>query len=145
MTRWQQLFVKSENSGIYTAGPDEAASVPKAAGKAGLAFFRLDAAGVKGKHDFLKAAARALQFPAYFGSNWDAFEDCLTDLSWQQAIGYVLLLENLNNFADHAPAEMNQTRSILQDAAEYWKGQGVRFFVILTDRDRRRSPMRARP
>lgn len=145
MTSWQQLFIKPENSGIYAAGPDEAVTIHKAAGKAGLAFFRLNAARIKGKHAFLKVAARALQFPTYFGSNWDAFEDCLTDLSWQQADGYVLLLTNLEDFADNAPAELEMTRSILRDASAYWKEQGIRFFVIMADQDRQKSPKGARP
>jgi RNAse (barnase) inhibitor barstar len=29
---------------------------------------------------FFREAARALEFPAHFGHNWDAFLDCLRDL-----------------------------------------------------------------
>jgi hypothetical protein len=32
-----------------------------------------------------------LAFPAWFGHNWDALADCLTDLSWLPAAGYVLI------------------------------------------------------
>src|SRR5947209_1850287 len=35
--------------------------------------------------------AAALQFPYYFGENWDAFDECLTDLSWLPGDAYILL------------------------------------------------------
>ncbi|QDU81619.1 Barstar (barnase inhibitor) [Polystyrenella longa] len=31
---------------------------------------------------FLDHLAEVLEFPSYFGRNWDALSDCLTDLSW---------------------------------------------------------------
>ncbi len=39
---------------------------------------------------FFDEAAAALHFPPTFGENWDAFYDCLTDLAWLPAEGYVL-------------------------------------------------------
>lgn len=39
----------------------------------------LDTRGVTDKAGFLAAAARDLQFPDYFGNNWDAFEECVRD------------------------------------------------------------------
>jgi len=39
------------------------------------------------------AIAAAFEFPSYFGRNWDALVDCLGDLEWLDANGYVLLVD----------------------------------------------------
>ena len=79
MKNWEQLFAKAKNSGVFSLEDAACPEVRKAAAQAGLAVFHLNLAGVNEKVGFLSAAAKALQFPSHFGSNWDAFEDCLTD------------------------------------------------------------------
>src|SRR3954465_14539189 len=36
--------------------------------------------------------AQVLEFPDYFGHNWDALEECLADLEWLPAKGYILII-----------------------------------------------------
>ena len=72
------------------------------------------------------------------GPNWDAFKDCLSDMSWQQADGYVLLLEGWQDFAGSAPAAIKVARSILQDAAAL-KSTESGFFAIMAGKKRRQS------
>ena len=38
--------------------------------------------GLGTKSELLAALAGALSLPDYFGANWDALADCLTDLGW---------------------------------------------------------------
>ncbi|HEY5127851.1 MAG TPA: barstar family protein [Bradyrhizobium sp.] len=39
-------------------------------------------ANIAGKQELFATLAKQLSFPDYFGENWDAFEECLRDLSW---------------------------------------------------------------
>src|SRR5258708_36947570 len=52
--------------------------------------------------------AAALQFPCYFGENWDAFDECLTDLTWLPAEAYVLLIVQSIQLLDKEPEEQLQ-------------------------------------
>lgn len=40
--------------------------------------------GISEKQMLLSLIAESLMFPAYFGFNWDALDECLGDLSWLQ-------------------------------------------------------------
>src|SRR5260221_4815902 len=61
---------------------------------AGWGYFHIEGQKLMKKEQFLNHAALAMHFPEYFGDNWDAFEDCLTDLSWIDARGFVILYDH---------------------------------------------------
>jgi len=88
---------------------------------------RIDLAGCGSKEEFLRRVADALDFPEWFGGNWDAFYDCLADLSWRPARGYVLVLENPDRMRRVAPESLDTALAILGDAAAYWAGRGIPF------------------
>ncbi|MEQ1793185.1 MAG: barstar family protein [Nitrospira sp.] len=68
--------------------------------------------------------ARALGFPDYFGHNWDAMEECLADLEWLPAKGYVLLITDAQAVLPGDEDEYETLLEILSDAGEAWsKGQ----------------------
>jgi RNAse (barnase) inhibitor barstar len=73
------------------------------------------------KADFFNEASAALQFPSYFGDNWDAFDECLADLEWLPGDAYVLVFTDANRLLEKEPAEELQTLlELLQDAGEEW-------------------------
>jgi len=69
--------------------------------------------------------AASLQFPSYFGRNWDAFEDCLTDLDWWhgQQQGYVLYILHAGEVLVEEPDQIPILLDILHRAGEYWRQQ----------------------
>ena len=96
----------------------------------------LDGRGLADKHSLLSALGRALDFPDYYGENWDALEECLADLSWRE--GPVCLVIQ---HADAIPAQLLATLlDVFAQAAREWARQGRVFSLFLTGLDRRDLP-----
>jgi hypothetical protein len=47
-----------------------------------LFFIELQGQKMKIKKTFFNEFNKSLKFPNYFGNNWDAFDECINDLSW---------------------------------------------------------------
>lgn len=80
------------------------------------------------KETLLQNFAAALRFPAWFGHNWDALEDCLGDLSWSDAPGHVLLIEGAR-----AGDEFGILLDVLRSSAESWAARGKPFVAVFVD------------
>jgi RNAse (barnase) inhibitor barstar len=95
----------------------------------------------------LTECARALDFPDYFGHNWDALEECLIDLEWLPAKGYVLLITDAGGVLPDDEEEYETFLEILRDAGEAWGtgqvGMGARratpFHVLFAVSERERA------
>ncbi len=81
--------------------------------------------------EFLAGVARALQFPDYFGHNWDAFEECIRNLEWLPARGYVLVLNGYDRFARSDPKNWNIGLDILKEAVGTWSRTETPMYVLL--------------
>jgi len=132
MKNWSNLFKSSTKSGVYTVtSPKNLPDIEQSARVYGLVFTYVDLSGVVTKDAFLQVVSRALQFPDYFGINWDAFEDCLRDLSWFSSRGYVLVIANIEEFGKNVPRELKTAKSIFRSTTEFWREREIPFFVLL--------------
>lgn len=76
--------------------------------------------------------ARALRFPSYFGWNWDAFEECLTDLDWLPKGSTVLVFHADLPFPP-ASRERAIYLGILDNARERLKsGSAIQFRLTIS-------------
>lgn len=66
---------------------------------------------------FLREVGSILKFPDYYGENWNAFEECINDLSWIKEKNVVLI----HNEMPKIPADQQIIYvDILKNAAESW-------------------------
>jgi RNAse (barnase) inhibitor barstar len=124
------LLASPEKAGVYHLVKD-AREVAQAAAEAGLSAYRIDIGHAHDKEDFLEDVAKAMNFPDWFGGNWDALADCLKDLSWLEGRGYVVILEKSKHFCDAHRHEFDQAIDVLKDAAAFWRGQGKPFWALI--------------
>ena len=81
---------------------------------------------------FLTEFANKLKFPNYFGMNWDAFSDCLTDLSWIDAENdFLIVYENSQKFRTHAPEDWQIANEILLEVMVFWNEQDKKMVIVL--------------
>lgn len=64
----------------------------------------------------------ALQFPHYFGENWPAFDECLTDLEWLPSnAGYVLVATDADEvLIAEEDGSLRVLSRLLMKAIEEW-------------------------
>ena len=119
-----QRLQDASRSGVYRVARAE--EITHAVGGSRLLLARIRFAD---KETLLKNIAAALGFPDWFGANWDALEDCLSDLPGE---GYVVLFEN-----PKAGDELGILVDVLRSSAESWAGRGKPFFAVFIDPGRR--------
>jgi hypothetical protein len=88
----------------------------------GVQVFYLDGREICDKQSFLHKVAEAMKFPDYFGYNWDALDECITDLDWCPAERYILIYDQPEVFSKAAPTEWKIAYDVLQSAVGYWQG-----------------------
>ncbi|GIV76762.1 MAG: hypothetical protein KatS3mg050_1156 [Litorilinea sp.] len=130
------LLTQENPSGLYRLDwtGDPAALMEAVAARGWRSFF-LDGRRAVDKLSFLRLAAEAMAFPGYFGWNWDAFEECLTDLAWVPAAGYLILYEDPVTLAAHAPEVWATAYAILADAVEAWRETPTPMVILLRGGD----------
>ena len=96
-----------------------------------LAVVVLDGATASSLAGFFQELARALRFPDYFGHNWDAVYDCLTDLHWLPAAGYVLVLDGFDHLARSEPGQWDIGLKVLREACAFWQPLSRSMVVLL--------------
>ena len=125
MGKLLQRLSDASKSGVYRAPHDR--DIADALRGSALRLARIGLAGVATKDALLARVAGALDFPPWFGGNWDALEDCLSDLSWSKAGGHVLLIDGTGGLAAD---ERGILIDILASAAASWKERGRPFFAV---------------
>ncbi|MFI7015918.1 barstar family protein [Streptomyces sp. NPDC050164] len=65
----------------------------------------------------------ALRLPDYFGWNWNALRDCLTDLHWISAKHFLVTIDDADAVLSESAEEREILFRSLNDAVKFWAGK----------------------
>ncbi len=126
-----EQLVKTIREGSFTRGSKLIAE----AEAGGIHIFYFSGKSIADEESFFNTAKTVMRLPGYFGYNWDAFEECINDLSWIPAQGYIFIYDNTSVFFSKHPKDAEILTGILDDARNNFRGSEISFEVILADGD----------
>ncbi len=88
--------------------------------------------------DFFREASAAFRFPYYFGWNWAAFDECMTDLEWLRFNGLLFVIDHAEMLF-RREKERNTAIILLEKhlkaAAEDWQTRSISFACFMNNAD----------
>jgi RNAse (barnase) inhibitor barstar len=127
----QDMLQRAENNGVYHLPTSGREAMQQAAEAAGLVFHLVRLDDTEDHEDALTRIGSALKFPEWYGVNFDALYDCLTDLSWQETGATVIVLTGCDALKSAAPEPWETLLNVFGSAAEYWQNEETPFWVFI--------------
>jgi Barstar (barnase inhibitor) len=94
--------------------------------------FYFDGQQIVDRASLFDRVASTMQFPEYFGHNWDALEDCLTDLFYEDTVDrQVIILDRLDNFEIDDPYQWSMLLAICKSTVEYWQDTATPMYILI--------------
>jgi hypothetical protein len=128
---YETLFADSAEAGVHHLPHGSIDDLLAGARTAGCLVLRIDLAAARTKDEMLTAVGRALRFPEWFGHNWDALTDCLLDMGWLPATGYVVILDHCDGIHGRAEGDFVKLMQVFQEAAATWREDDVPFWCLV--------------
>lgn len=123
------LLARAEHAGVYHLPHSGRTDLHTAADALNYVTFDIDLADAPDLETALTLLGGALHFPDWYGHNLDALHDCLTDFSWREAAGYVLLISGADRLHADETA-FGALNAAFSDAADFWRNDGIPFWVF---------------
>lgn len=125
------LFRNAETSGVYYFPPSRLGDIEHAAKRAQRCLLTVEIAPHANKDQALLQIGKDLGFPAWYGANFDALFDCLTDADWQPATGHVIVVKGMAELRATAANDFATLIEIFLGAAEARREAASPFWMLI--------------
>jgi RNAse (barnase) inhibitor barstar len=119
-------------SGVYTIDDEQRIGLLRGdLAPAGLQVAVVDGQVAVDRNGIFDELARTMCFPDYFGRNWDAVYDCLTDPSLLPVDGSVIFLDGCDRLSDDHPDQWQIALKVFGEACTFWRPTQTPMFILL--------------
>ena len=119
------------SSGVYHLPKTHRDSLKQAADKLGLPVLVADISACRKVTEALRQIGTALHLPTWYGANFDALFDCLTDPDGQAGKTLVMLLNGTDNLQQAEPESFSTLIEVFQAVAETRRETGNPCWILL--------------
>lgn len=127
----ENLLENASSSGVFHLEATQQPTIETAARQADFCVLKADITKHATTQDVLLQLGSAMEFPNWYGANFDALYDCLTDPDWQPAKGHVLFINGITRLRASQPADFATLIEVFQAAAEDRRKTHVPFWVLI--------------
>lgn len=118
-------------SGLFFADRARFPAIEKRAESQRCQVLAVDLAGQAKTAAILEQLGSKLHFPDWYGANFDALYDCLSDPDWQPAPGHLILLGGLSNWQSIIPDDFATLIDVLQAVIEARQDSPKPFCIVI--------------
>lgn len=128
---FSDVLHQSANNGVFHLPSAGREAMQQVVQEAELVFHLVNLDDGEEIDEAFEAIAAGMKFPEYFGHNFDALYDCLTDLTWQDSSATVIILTGCDALYASAPEDWETLINVFVAAAEFWRDEDVPFWVFI--------------
>lgn len=128
---YEKHLKSAASSGVYNLPQTHRDSLKQAADKLGLPVLIADISACRKVTEALRQIGTVLHFPTWYGANFDALFDCLTDPDWQTGDGLILLIDGTDSLRQAESENFSTLVEVFQAAAETRRETGNPCWILL--------------
>lgn len=125
------VLINPQISGLYHLNSSRYAALEASAARIGFSLLKADIAAYSSTEEVLRRLGAIFNFPTWYGANFDALFDCLTDPDWQPAKGYLLLITGIARLRLTNPEDFATLIEVFQAVADAWRGRNIPCWILI--------------
>ena len=126
-----QLLSKSEQAGIYYLAATRRNMIENAARQLRFRHWHLEIVPGQMADAVLEQIGKVLHFPEWYGANFDALHDCLTDPECLPGTGHILTISGCSSLRSSDPEGFATLLEVFKAATDDLRQAGVPLWILL--------------